>query len=395
VTAGVTDPWIVDADGHVVEPDATFRDHLDPRFADWAPRIVSFGDHFRYLCGDRLGFRIFARPETVGAPGQTAQRTDRPVVAQGADDPAGRLLDLDVEGIEAAVLYPTYGLMVQGVTDRAAAVALCRAVNDWLAEYCAHDPQRLVGVGTLPMTHPDDALAVARRCVERLGFRGVWRRPERFPGVAALHDPGHDALFSYLEEADVPLGIHPGLNGVVPYGYLGDRFDADFTAMHAAHFPVEQMMNLTTLIAFGILERHPRLRVALLEAGAVWALPYVHRLDEHMDVFGYPNARLTMRPSEYFRRQCFVSVEEPEPGLMAMLEAYPGSVVFASDYPHADGTFPGAAAELLETTTIDEAQRRAVLRDNAVRLYALAPATAGAAGAAAPAAPAATTGGAR
>jgi len=370
----VTAPWIVDADGHVVEPDATFRDHLDPRFADWAPRVVSFGDHFRYLCGDRLGFRIFARPETVGAPGQTAQRTDRPVVARGADDPAGRLLDLDVEGIERAVLYPTYGLMVQGVTDRDAAAALCRAINDWTAQYCSHDLHRLVGVGTLPMTHPDDALVEARRCVETLGFKGVWRRPERFDGIPALHDPGYEPLWSYLEEADVPLGIHPGLNGVVPYEYFGDRFDADFTAMHAAHFPVEQMMNLTTLVAFGILERHPRLRVALLEAGAVWALSYLHRLDEHLEVFGYPNARLTMKPSAYFRRQCFVSVEEPEPGLGAMLEAYPESVVFASDYPHADGIFPGATEELLETPSLDDDARRRVLRDNALRLYALTPA---------------------
>jgi predicted TIM-barrel fold metal-dependent hydrolase len=371
--AGPDGPWIIDADGHVVEPDATFRDHLDPRFADWAPRIVSFGDHFRYLCGDRLGFRIFARPETVGAPGQTAHRTDQPVVARGADDPAGRLMDLDVEGIERAVLYPTYGLMIQGVTDRPAAAALCRAINDWTAQYCSHDPHRLVGVGTLPMTHPEDALAEARRCVETLGFKGVWRRPERFDGIPALHDPGYEPLWSYLEEADVPLGIHPGLNGVVPYQYFGDRFDADFTAMHAAHFPVEQMMNLTSLVAFGILERHPRLRVALLEAGAVWALYYLHRLDEHLEVFGYPNARLTMKPSEYFRRQCFVSVEEPEPGLGAMLEAYPESVVFASDYPHADGIFPGATAELLETPSLDDGARRAVLRDNALRLYALAP----------------------
>jgi predicted TIM-barrel fold metal-dependent hydrolase len=367
-------PWIVDADGHIVEPDATFRDHLDPRWHDMAPRVVPFGDHFRYLCGDRLGFRIHARPETVGAPGQTAHRTDRPVVARGADDPAGRLADLDVEGIACAVLYPTYGLMVQGVTEREPARALCRAVNDWLATYCAHDPQRLLGAGTLPMAHPEDALAEARRCVEELGFRAVWRRPERFPGIPAVHDPGHEVLWSYLEEVDVPLGIHPGLNGVVPYEYFGDRFDADFTAMHAAHFPVEQMMNLTSLVAFGILDRHPRLRVALLEAGAVWALSYLHRLDEHLDVFGFPKAELTMRPSEYFRRQCFVSVEGPEPGLDVMLAAYPGSVVFASDYPHADGTFPGAPNALLETPALDDAGRRAVLRDNACRLYALDPA---------------------
>jgi predicted TIM-barrel fold metal-dependent hydrolase len=362
---------IIDADGHIVEPDTAFTKHLDPRYRDWAPREISFGDHFRYVCGDRMGFRIFAKPETVGAPGQTAQHTDSPIVARGATDPAGRLLDMDVDGIDRAVLYPTYGLMIQGIVERAPALALCRAINDWLATYCAHDPRRLIGVGTLPMTHPDDALDEARRCVEELGFRGVWRRPERFTGIPALHDPGYDALWSYLEDANVPLGIHPGLNGVVPYDYFGDRFDQDFTAMHAAHFPVEQMMNLTSLVAFGILERHPRLRVALLECGAGWLPYYAHRLDEHLEVFGYPTASLSLKPSEYVRRQCFVSVEEDEPGLGLVLEQFPDSVVFASDYPHADGTFPGATTPLLESTTLTNEDKQRVLVTNAVRLYDL------------------------
>ena len=362
---------VIDADGHVVEPDAAFVDHLPARFRSWAPRVVHYGDHFRYACGDRLGFRIFARPETVGAPGQTAVVTDEPVVARGADDPAGRLLDLDVEGIERAVLYPTYGLMVQGVTEREPAVALCQAVNDWLAAYCAHDPHRLVGVGTLPMTHPDDAVAEAERCIGELGFRGVWRRPERIPATPALHDPAYEPLWSLLEEADLPLAVHPGMNGVVPYEYFGDRFDGDFTAMHAAHFPVEQMMNLTELVAFGVLERHPRLRVGLLECGAGWVPYYLHRLDEHLEVFGFPNASLSLKPSEYFRRQCVVSVEEAEPGLAAIVTEHPDSVVFASDYPHADGIFPGATQELLDTEQLDDAARRRVLRDNAVRFYRL------------------------
>jgi predicted TIM-barrel fold metal-dependent hydrolase len=362
---------IIDADGHVVEPDETFTEHLDPRFASYAPRVVSFDDHFRYVCGDRMGFRIYARPETVGAPGQTAQHTDSPVVARGAADPRGRVADLDVDGIDRTVLYPTYGLMIQGVVEREPAVALCRAVNDWLAEYCRHDTRRLVGAGTLPMTHPDDALAEARRCIEQLGFRGVWRRPERFTGIPPLHDPGYGALFSYLEDAGVPLAIHPGLNGVVPYDYFGDRFDRDFTTMHAAHFPVEQMMNLTTLLGFGILERHPRLRVALLECGAGWLPYYAHRLDEHLDVFGFPRAELSMPPSDYVRRQCVVSVEEAEPGLAAVLASFPDSVVFASDYPHADGIFPGATKDLLDTPELSERDKRRIFVDNAARLYGL------------------------
>jgi predicted TIM-barrel fold metal-dependent hydrolase len=360
---------VFDADGHVVEPGLVFEELLEARFRSYAPQVVEYEDHFRYVCADRIGFRIFNRPDSVAAPGHTRDEGEL-VTARGADDPKGRIHDMDLDGLRIAALYPTYGLMIQGVTERAPALALCRAINDWLADYCSHDPSRLLGVGTLPLTHGDDALAEARRCVEDLGFKGVWRRPEAFEGAPPVHDEDFDPLWSYLEECGAPIAIHPGLNGVVPYGYFGERLGQDFAAMHAAHFPVEQMMNLTGLVAFGVLERHPKLRVALLESGAGWALSYLHRLDEHHESYELP-AKLSLRPSEYFRRQCFVSVEEPEPALDLMLERYPESVVFASDYPHGDCTFPGATDALRACRELSEEKRDAVFWSNPCRLYGI------------------------
>ena len=366
----MTDARIIDGDGHFVEPDATFRDFLPTKYSSHAPRVIQYDDHFRIAVNDNISYRMMAKVDTLAAPGQTAKRTDAPVVAVGASDPAGRIRDLDLEGFERAVLFPTYGLMVQGVTDRHAAAALCRAINEWLAEYCRHDPYRLVGVATLPMMDVDDAIAEARRAIEHDGFRAAFRRPEVIPGAPKVHDRAWDPLWAYLAEANAALAIHPGLAGVVPYEFYKERFDDDFSTMHAAHFPVEAMMSLTSFIGFGILERHPTLRLALLESGAVWALPYVHRLDEHLEMFGLPGA-LTMRPSDYFRRQCYVAVEEVEPGLDAFVHEYPDNVLFASDYPHADGTFPGAAKALLDTDLLDDSTRWGLLRENAIRLYGL------------------------
>ncbi len=356
--------WVYDADGHVVEPPDMWDDLLPRHLRGWAPQVLRYDDHFRFVCGDRISFRIAGRPESMAAPGQTPHRADVPVAARGAADPAARLVDMDVDQIATVALYPTYGLMIQGVTDREAAIALCRAVNDWLHDYARREPGRLKAVATLPMTDPEAALAEARRCVEDLGFAGVWRRPEQFPGIAPLHDDGYEALWSYLAAAGVPLAFHPGLNGLVPHGYLTDRYGEYYSAMHAAHFVTEQLMALTTMVTYGILERHPGLRVAFLECGAVWAAPYLHRLDEHLETFGFDRAALTMPPSDYFRRQCFVSVEEPEPGLPWMMDEYPGSVVFASDYPHGDGTFPGSTAEMLASE-----YAQPILLDNARRLY--------------------------
>jgi uncharacterized protein len=366
-------PWVFDADGHVIEPTRVWDEFLPAEFREYAPRVLQYDGYYHYACGDRLSFRIAGRAEAMGAPGQTPKRSDEPVAVRGGSEPGPRLDDMAVDRIEAAALYPTFGLMIQGVAERQPALALCRALNDWLAEYCALDPTRLVGVATLPMTDAHDALEEARRCVERYAFRGVWRRPEHFGDLPRLQDDEYEPLWSYLEEADVPFGIHPGMSGLVPFDELQGRFGDYFSPLHAAHFVTEQLLALTTFVAYGILERHPRLRVAFLETGAVWALPYLHRLDEHLELFGFDRGALTMQPSDYFRRQCFVSVEEVEPGLATMIAQYPDSVVFASDYPHADGTFPGSTDALLTTDELDKSDVIRVLRDNARRLYGLQP----------------------
>lgn len=375
---GTTASWVFDADGHVVEPESVWDRHLPAKFRSYAPRVLQEADHFRYICNDRLSFRIAGRAESVASPGQTPHLADVPVPATGAADPKARLADMDVDSIATAALYPTYGLMIQGVTERKPALALCRAINDWIAEYCAADPARLIGVGVLPMTDAGDALGEARRCVEELKFRGVWRRPEQIVGTPAIHDEAYEPLWDYLAAAGVSLAFHPGLNGVVPYDFIKERYGDYFSALHAVHFAAEQMMALTSMVAYGILERHPALRVAFLECGAAWVLPYLHRLDEHLEIFGFDRGNLTIKPSQYFARQCYVSAEEVEPALGLTMEKYPDSVVFASDYPHGDGIFPGSTTDLLTTTELDRGAIRRIMVENADRLYGLH--TAGAVG---------------
>ncbi len=363
--------WIFDIDGHVMEPPEVWET-LPARFHDYIPRRVEYPSGHRVVVGERLSF---LRPrESFAGLGSVvtddAESVSEPTPAEspyrpGGSDPAARLVDMDAEGIDIAVLFPTIALIVYSVSERDAQHAICRAINDWLGRYQAHAPDRLIGVGMLP-GNPDDALAEARRCVDTLGFRGVWRRPETCAGLPALHAPDYDDLWRYLAQADVPFFVHPGYNGVVRQEYFAERFGDYYLPGHAAHFPVEQMMALSSFVCYGVLERHPTLRVGLVETGALWALYYVHRLDEHLETWA-TNTTLEHDASYYFRRQCLVSVEDAEPGLAAMLERFPESVAFASDYPHPDATFPGAPTSLLETSALTDAQRRSVLSDNARR----------------------------
>src|SRR5438132_3087645 len=235
-----TAPWIFDADGHIVEPQEVWTEHLPSKFRDYAPRVEIGDGQFRFVVHDRAGFWHRGSPASLGAPGQTPLNTEAPVQVKGATDPAARIEDMAIDHISMAALYPTFGLMIQGVTERDPALALCRAVNDWLAGYVAHDPRRLIGVGTLPLTDADDALTEAKRCVEELDFRGVWRRPEHFGSLPKLQDEVYEPLWSYLEEAGVPFVIHPGLSGVVPFDAIEDRFGSYYSAGHAAHFVMEQ-----------------------------------------------------------------------------------------------------------------------------------------------------------
>jgi predicted TIM-barrel fold metal-dependent hydrolase len=337
--------WIIDADGHVMEPLDIWERFLPARYRAFAPRLE---EEFNEL--------LYATP--------------------GGTDPTLRLADMDLDGIERAYVFPSLGLGVQGVTDPDAGPALCRAINDWVAEYCAGSSGRVEGVGAIPSTNASDAIRETRRCIEELGFVGVFRRPELYPGVLPIHHPSFDALWRYLESAEVPILIHSGFNPFVPIPYFTDRFPDSTVACHAALFPVEAMMALNSFIVYGILERHPRLRVGLVECGAVWAHSFVHRLDEHVEKWPSmlggevaPGVKLQRRPSEYFRDQCFVSVEDVEPGLRPMVDEYPGCVVFASDYPHPDATFPGATQSLLASDALTPEQIHAICRTNALRLY--------------------------
>jgi predicted TIM-barrel fold metal-dependent hydrolase len=343
--------WIVDADGHVVEPDRMWDRFLPEEFRPLAPRLG-------------VGEPV---PDDAPARGM--------LMVEGGWIPERRIPDMDTDLVECAVLFPTLGLLIESVPDREASAAMHRAVNDWMAEYCAYAPDRLVGAAALPSTNGDDALAEARRCVDELGFRVVFRHPPLFPGTLPLHDPAFEPLWVFLEERDVTVVCHSG----APPPYCNARYPDGFIASHVIHFVNEAMMALTSLVLYGVLERHPDLRVGLVEAGATWARSLCHRLDEHVEkVRGLdvhyalpPGVDLSLAPSEYFRRQCFVTCEEVEPGLPEMLADYPTNVLFATDYPHPDGVFPGSTAALLGATEITDAQRRAILRDNALLHYQL------------------------
>lgn len=360
---------VVDADGHVLEPFSAW-DALPDAHRPRVSRDELGLDHV--VVGDQ---EIVTVPlGLLGTPGAAmsdlAHSTPYEDAQPGGFDPVARIRDMDGEGIDAAVLYPSVGLNFWAVEDAAAAVALARAYNDWLASYCAKDPTRLFGAAMLPLQEPDAAVAELRRARDALGFPAAFVRPNPCRGRALSH-PAHEPVWAAAEELGVAIGVHEGSS--VTIRTLGDDRPFNPLVLHAVSHAFEQMLACAQLIAFGVLERHPGLRVVFLEAGGGWAPYWLSRLDEQVRGFGDYCPKMRLTPSEYFARQCWVSFEVDEQTLPALLP-FVGEdrVVWGSDYPHHDSTFPGAVKELREVIApLPEAVQAEILGGNARALYRL------------------------
>ncbi len=357
---------VVDADGHVVELPNLWTEYLEARYRDRAPRLI-LDEHGRpcQLLDDKIVAR-HAMLLTIGPEANFDGIRRRP----GGWDPKLRLEDMDSEGIDVAMLFPSLSFYVCEAEDPKLDAALCRAYNDWLADYCRASPDRLLGVALLPLRDLDAAVRELERATERLGFRGAFFRPNPYAG-RPIHHPGYDRFWQSAASLGVPICVHEGISDTLPT--LGrDRFE-NAAMLHVLSHPFEQMAACAGLILAGVLERHPSLRFAFLESGSGWLPFWLNRLDSHWETWRKLLPAVHVKPSELFARQCFISFEPDDEVVEAVVNLVGDDcVVWASDYPHPDSHFPGAVTKTLETlANVTPAAREKILGTNAARLYGL------------------------
>jgi predicted TIM-barrel fold metal-dependent hydrolase len=255
--------------------------------------------------------------------------------------------------------------------DGALAAGLARAYNNWMADFCRADPKRLRGVGMVPLQDPAAAAAEAERCATELGFRGIFVRPNPVGGRNFDH-PDYEPLWEVMSRHSMALGIHEGGFPLLPQVVKGRLTEP--MQVHICTHPMEQMIAAVSLVYGGVLERHPGLRVAFLEAGCGWVPFWLHRMDEHWENsrqrdFGTQNV-LREAPSTYFRRQCYVSAESSEYMLSQVIDLIGDDhIVFTTDYPHPDSPWPHAVEEFLSLPGVSSESKRRILWDNALDLY--------------------------
>ena len=367
---------VLDSDMHIMEPPDLWQRYTDPEFRDRAPvgRTASVGDLMLLHPEGRPWGRA---SELEGFSPQRGKEFFFNQERFKSDAERGwssqvQLEAMDAEGIDVATIYPSRGLHALGEPDMdpGLAAAVARAYNNWLFDFCALDPVRLVGVGMISVFNIDDAVVETRRCVRELGFRGVFLRPNQI-GSRPWHAPYYEPLWSVLEELDVPLGFHEAI--FTGLGQVGAQFGTNFMLRHTYCHSVEQMLAVGSFCGGGILERHPRLRVAFLEGNCGWLPWLLWRLDEHWEQRGDTDApELTMPPSDYFKRQCYASVEADEEAVKYVIDAMGnGRIVFSTDYPHGDSKYPKSVERFLRLP-ISEEDKRCILWDNCAAIYNLA-----------------------
>ena len=378
---------VVDADGHVVEPPEMLNEYIEPKFRDripkyvkdekgrewWEPRDPSVSDAQSWFPRERT--LVTCLPNSAGRPWNEVLGKGFREGLAGAWDPHARIRDMDSEGIDVAVLYPTYALGF--VRDAALQGAVYRAYNNWLADYCKTYPKRLYAVAAVALQDVDGAVRELRRCVKELGFVGVFLRPNPYVENRKLHDPVYDPFWREAEALDVAVGLHPYLMGDMAGAVRGlelrDDFPEDVFFKQVLGNPVDMIAALTSFTAGGIFERFRKLRVAFLEANGGWIVPMLERLDHHFEVWRTQVAYLKHKPSELFRESGFISFDADEK-LLALTARLLGAerLIWASDYPHPDAKMPGVVKELKENLeALPEAEQTTILGQSAARLYNL------------------------
>ena len=367
--------YVVDADGHVCEPADLWERGLPAHLA---------GRGIRLRWNEETGFdeclledRMVTDRGLVGLgnAGESFEDFGRGRHYEDLNpagfDPHERVKVLDSEGIDLSVMYPGMGLKLGGIQDPELAVQSCAVYNDWIADWCSTAPDRLKGVGALPMQDPDEAAREVHRIRER-GLIGGFARPNAY-NDRPFHHPTYTAVWEALEETGLPLGLHiAGLPDMPGASKLMLHLMAPGT--HHALIPViDQMMTLSNLVYGGVLERHPGLKVAVLESGGGWIAHWMDRLNEFEESYSWAAAPMSMNAEAYFRRQCWISFDPGErtPGALGPI-AGADRFIWASDFPHNDAQYPGVVDELREHNAgLPDDARTGLFGLNALDLYGL------------------------
>ena len=386
---------IISADSHVIESADVFTGLVE-QFGDAAPRIMTVGDQvdagvipaqgLRGIGVGRLGLAGLRVREGTGFErrrGHKPEATDlqdpeiQAVLALGYEglqpglrDGALRGTEQDIDGIAMEFLYPGFFGMFS-LKNTELQVALQKNYNDWVYDHTAAADGRLHGLAELPVQDPVAAAAELERIIGK-GFKGACI-PCTAPAQHPYHDSAYDEIWSIAQEAELPLSMHVGTNAYSPRELRPPKQLQDPLSGYAGAAASVQR-TLADLICRGVAERFPSLKFVVAEFNAGWIAHWLYRLDQGVSRehrFGRL-LELKEKPSEIWQRQFYATIEDDSAALLTCKLIGVDNLMWGSDYPHTDSTFP-CSLEVLDELMGELANedRQKITHDNAVNVYRL------------------------
>jgi predicted TIM-barrel fold metal-dependent hydrolase len=372
---------VISADNHLIDPRDLYLERLPKEYRERAPRVVRTLEG-----GDGWSFDGRAPTHTFGLEAVAGQKRASGTYAAsgltweeilpGNYDGVAHLKDMDLDGIDAVVLYPGLGATSFTLEDRRFANAIMQTYNDWLIEdFCAADPRRMVGLAILPV---DDGMEASLAEFERMTNKGA--KAFYLPGSPQrpYFDHYYDPLWTAASDAGIPLSFHRN-HGGRPKNDLGS-FRMDVPGINVGGIVVRffaAVEPLTYMIFTGVFQRHPDLNIVAGEVNCGWVPFWRENMDQNFEQQRHwSHLPIEEKPSEYVGRNVFVTTLDDRYGFDAIRRdpSLADAVMFSIDYPHSVTLWPNSAEHIEKLTQgFDLESKHKVLAGNAAAVYGLGP----------------------
>ena len=362
---------LISSDSHIIEPSDLWETRIDRKFRDRAPRLVHEGT-FDQWYADGVKFGNIGTNQQAGlrfeSPDKLAAAGSMHTIPLGGVDPHAHIKDMDLDSVAGSVLYPSQGLTVYRVPDSELLSAIVCAYNDWLADFCQPYPDRLKGIAMLTVDDPHDAA----RELQRAAHRGLFGAMIPLRPMKHRYDhPQYEPLWAAAQDLKMPLSLHVGTYRWQP-GLDPNAMRQDIVEFANREYDVRTP--IAAMIFGGVFERYPRLSVGAVEFEVSWAPYFLSRMDNTYTerAVGRQRERFKdgMLPSDFFHRNVFISFQEDDLGIQLRSIVGVENLMWGSDYPHAESTFP-RSREIVERILKDvpDDERALIAGGNAARRY--------------------------
>lgn len=364
----------ISADSHVVEPADLWTTRMDKRFRDRAPRVESRpeGDFYvmENLTPYPVGLDGALMEDKIAGEITSVQGHRHGDTRPGAWDPQHRLTDQALDHVRAEVIYPgPFGLQFFYLRDAELQREAMRVYNDWIGEFSAAAPDRLLGAAVLPMRGPMEWAVEEAERIAKKGLRSVVIPAETEQSYA---HPAYNPLWAALQDLDLVAAAHSGTGTGESIFAKVDRMGIGVGITDLKMF--QPMRALADLLWGAVPQRYPTLRFAIVEGGIGWIASLLRFMDHWWkDHRRWMEPKLDETPSLYFKRQFWATFEDDRAGILTRELLGVDRLMWGADYPHTEGTFPYSQQQIAnDFAGVPEGEVYKMVVDNAARLYGLA-----------------------